>query len=180
MQSGNVVTYLLPRSPEEIRSHRRVVWGLAFACAIAFCVAAGFMQHFGVKGGAVLALASLGSLALGLNTVAYETPVTGATAPTAGQSRTHNQVTAIVTGDNSATTFTITHNWGLTTAQLAAGAFPRVEFEPLLAAFTTAAPLIASKTANTVTFTCTAFTGAAFRVVIWRPSPAEVVVNPQP
>lgn len=180
METGNVVTYLLPRSPEEIRSHRRVVFVLALVCAIAFCVAAGAMHHFGVKGGSAMALASLGSLLVGLNTVAYETPVTGATAPTAGQSRTHNQVTAIITGDNAGTTFTVTHNWGLTTAQLAAGAFPRVEFEPLLAAFTTAAPLISSKTANAVAFTCTAFTGAAFRVVIWRPSPAEVVINPQP
>ena len=143
--------------------------------AIAFCVAAAFMLHFGVKGASGLALASLGSLLFGLNTVAYETPVVGATAPTAIQSRTHNQVTAIVTGDGTATSFTITHNWALTTAQLASGAFPRVEYEFLLAAGYTAAALIASKTANTVTFTCTAFTGAGLRVVIWRPSPAEVI-----
>lgn len=101
------------------------------------------------------------------NTIAYEYPVAGAVAPTAAQMRTHQQMTAIITGDGSATTFTVTHNFGVAAGDL--GQFPEVEFEPILAAGITAAPLVTTKTANTVVFTCVAFTGAGLRVRIKRP-----------
>jgi hypothetical protein len=115
-------------------------------------------------------IAAAGILVFGItaNTLAYETPVTGATPPTAFQSSRHNEVTAVVTGDGSSTDFTITHNFGLTAAELADG-WPRVSFEYLLAAGYTAAALITSKTANTVVFSCSAFTGAGLRVRIERP-----------
>lgn len=100
------------------------------------------------------------------NTVAYEYPVVGATAPTAAQMRTHQQMTALVTGDGAATTVTITHNFGVAAALLPA--FPVVEFESVLAAGNTAAPIVTTKTANTVVLTTTAFTGAGLRVRIKR------------
>lgn len=102
------------------------------------------------------------------NTVNYTNPATGATAPTAVQSRTHQSIKATVTGDNSATTITITHNWGISTAQLALG-FPNVQYEEILASGYTAAPIITGKTANAVTFSCTAFTGAGLVIVVERP-----------
>lgn len=104
------------------------------------------------------------------NTVAYTFPVAGASAPTAAQSKKKNHVIAVVTGDNSATTFDVTHNWNISSADLAAG-FPKFNIEPILASGITAAPFVtaANKTANTVTFTCTAFAGAGVRVVLERP-----------
>jgi hypothetical protein len=173
----NVVTYELSRSLEEIRAHRRKFWALV-CLALLLLVCVGLFTHTSKP--VLVSLAAMGALLFGLNTVAYEAPVTGATAPTAIQSRGHNVISAIVTGDGSATSFTITHNWGLTTAQLAGGAFPLVEYEQLLAAGYTAAPLVNVKSANAVSFTCTGFTGAGLRVRITRPVPAEVVVAPQP
>jgi len=101
------------------------------------------------------------------NTIAYEYPVVGAVAPTAAQMRTHQQMSAIVTGDGASGTFTITHNFGEPAGML--GPFPEVVFEPILAAGITAAPIITSKTANTIVFANTAFTGAGLRVRIKRP-----------
>lgn len=114
------------------------------------------------------------------NTVAYEWPVVGATAPTAAQSRRYNTVSAIVTGDGATTTVVITHNWGVPTVQVNGGPytgpFPEIYFESLLAAGYTAAPLITNvnKTANAVTLTVTAFTGAGLRVRLKRPTSLEL------
>lgn len=102
------------------------------------------------------------------NTVAYETPVTGATAPTAAQSKNKNTVNALITGDNAATTFTVTHNWNLTAAQQAAG-FPIPQVEPTANAGFAANVFVASKTANAVTFTCVAFNGPLVRIRLTRP-----------
>lgn len=103
------------------------------------------------------------------NTINYENPSAGgATPPTAQVMRAHQQMSAIVTGDGAATAFTITHNMNISAAQLALG-YPKVEPEVLLAAGYTAAQLITSKTANTVVFSCTAFTGAGLRIRIDRP-----------
>lgn len=106
------------------------------------------------------------------NVPAYEYPVVGATAPTAAQMRTHQQMTAVVTGDGSATTFTITHNMNIPAAQLSA--MPEVDFEPILAAGITAAPIVTTKTANTVVCTVTGFTGAGLRVRVKRPWSPEL------
>ena len=114
------------------------------------------------------------------NTIAYEYPVVGVTPPTAAQMRTHQQMTAVVTGDGASLTFTITHNLGIpatipnnpTVPFL--GPMPEVIIENLLAAGITAAPIITSKTTNTVVFSCTAFTGAGLRVRIKRPWSPEV------
>jgi hypothetical protein len=139
---------------------------------LAFAGGALFVAVFvaGVVGGwpgAVWALTLLGPI-VGINTVAYEFPVSGAVAPTAIQSRPHQQVSAVVTGDGAATVFTITHNWGLPAADLT-NSFCEVFYEFLLASGYTAAALISSKTTNAVAFTCTAFAGAGLRVRLKRP-----------
>lgn len=137
--------------------------------AVVFTLAVGVGVFVALGPSLVMAgLAGAGTLLFGVNTVTYETPVAGTTAPTATQSRTHQSLSAIITGDGAATTFTVTHNWGLSTAELAAG-FPFVTLEYLLAAGYTAASLITSKTTNAVAFSNTAFTGAGLRVVLARP-----------
>jgi len=161
MQSGNQVTYetTVPG----------LSWGRVFLVFAALAVV-GLLAAvvLGWQGKLVfLGLASMGIL-FGLNTVTYEYPVAGTTAPTASQSSRKNEISAVITGDNSATDFTVTHNWGLSAAELADG-WPRVNIEYLLAAGYTAASLITSKTANTVVFSNTAFTGAALRVRLERP-----------
>lgn len=104
------------------------------------------------------------------NTVTYEAPVSGTVAPTAAQSKNKNTVSAVVTGDGvvTSTSIVITHNWGLTAAQLAQG-FPQVVVENLLVGGQAGNPIVAAKAANSVTLTVVAFTGAALRVRLQRP-----------
>lgn len=73
-------------------------------------------------------------------TLTYEWPVSGATAPTANATPPNiptsttkfNEVIVSAIGDGTATSFTITHNFGLTPAELAA-LFPEVRYEPSVA-----------------------------------------------
>lgn len=127
------------------------------------CVAAAALGH------PLVSLLGFSGILFGVNTVTYEYPVTGVTAPTAAQIRTHQQLSAVITGDGAATTFTVTHNWGLNATEIANG-WPEVEYEYLLAAGYTAAALITSKAGgNAVAFSNTAFTGAGLRVRLKRP-----------
>jgi hypothetical protein len=107
------------------------------------------------------------------NTIAYEATPTGyaggATAPTAAQAAQFNELRGVVTGDGATASITFTHNMGISAADLARG-LPHVDSEILLAAGYTAAAFIASKTANTVVFTNTAFTGAGLRIRVSRPN----------
>lgn len=140
-------------------------------CALCMLAVVGVAMTAGYEPAAIgkgVMLAFVG-LALGLNTVAYEYPVAGATAPTLAQSSRVNAVSAVITGDGAGTTFTVTHNLNISTADLAKG-FPYVDTEVLLAAGNTAAAIVTTKTANTVVFTCTAFTGAGLRVRVQRPN----------
>lgn len=164
--TGNTVSYQLPRRTREFNTAR--VLGCALVVAL-LAIGYGVMTHAAPMQmlGWIGVLAS-GAL-FGLNTVAYEYPVTGATAPTALQASVVNSLNAVVTGDNSATTFVVTHNWGLSAADLAAG-FPIVNTEAILAAGNTAAVIVTTKATNSVTFTCTAFTGAGLRVNLQRPT----------
>jgi len=159
----NIVRYENPAAAAEM-SWRRIALGIAAVFVLALAVGVIVSPAAGLS---LIAAGTAASL-FGVNSVAYETPVTGATAPTAHQSRHRQQVVAVVTGDGAATTFTITHNWGLSTAELAAS-FPEVDYEAILAAGNTAAPVISSKSANAVDFTCTAFSGAGLRVRLRRP-----------
>jgi hypothetical protein len=159
-----------PASPKTANgagaAKRRLLW--LFAGVLAICgAAAGAYWYFGPQVAVFLTTALSGAL-FGVNTVTYETPVAGTTAPTATQARPHQQLSAVITGDGAATTFTVTHNWGIAAADLTAG-WPGVEYEYLLAAGYTAAALITSKSANAVVFSNTAFTGAGLRVRIFRP-----------
>ena len=160
---NNQVTYESIAKPRSGRSIALFI-GLAF---LALVLAAAF-AHTNPQFMPTVIAVLMGAGVLGLNTVAYEYPVSGATAPTASQMRTHQSMSAIVTGDGAATTFVITHNWGLSAADLTNG-FPWVQLEILLAAGYTAAPLVTTKATNSVTFTCTAFTGAGLRVRLERP-----------
>lgn len=103
------------------------------------------------------------------NTLNYENPSAGgATPPTAAVMKNHQQMSAIVTGDGSATSIVVVHNFGISAADLTLG-YPEVEIEILLAAGNTAAAIVTTKATNSVTLTCTAFTGAGLRVRIKRP-----------
>lgn len=160
----NQVTYEVPAP-----ARRRVLLALELAAVVAVVLVAAVMWlGLGDHVVTVLSLLAGSGILFGVNTVTYETPVSGVVAPTAAQSFNHEQVSAVITGDGAATTFVVTHNWGLSAAELAAG-WAEVELEYLLAAGYTAAALISSKTANDVQFTCTAFTGAGVRVRVKRP-----------
>ena len=95
-------------------------------------------------------------------TVTYTYPVEGATAPTALQASQTNVVGATITASADAdTTATITHNFGLTAGQIAAG-FPLISLVPTLSQALTAlsAWAVSSITANTVVLTKLASTGS--------------------
>jgi len=106
------------------------------------------------------------------NGIAYDYPITGATAPTAAQSRRFNQVSAIITGDGSATTLTLTHNWNIPAAQLASN-FPEYTVEPISGGAPPALEVLNTgpngRTANAIAFTLSAATSAVFRVRMKRP-----------
>jgi len=91
------------------------------------------------------------------------------TLPSAGAMRINQTMSVIVTGDGGNSAFTVNHNFALSAADLTKG-FPEVEAE-LLGALTvpTVDLVVTSKTANTVVFSCGAFTGASLRVRIQRP-----------
>jgi hypothetical protein len=160
----NIISYRLPAA----RGSRSLFFGLVLILiALASLPAAvGLVATHHTP--LLVAIVSGLGLLFGANTVTYETPVIGVTAPTAAQSRTHQMVSAVITGDGAAVAFTLTHNWHLTTADLAAG-YPAVELEYLLAAGYTAAALITSKGTDTVVFSNTVFTGAGLRVRLLRP-----------
>ena len=97
-------------------------------------------------------------------------PATGAVAPTAAQVQNQNEVICSVTTDGTLLTTTITHNLGISAADLTLG-FPDVLIEPLnlAAGNATLAPYISSKTANTIVLVFLAVVGI-FNVKITRPS----------
>lgn len=70
--------------------------------------------------------------------------------PQPGQ--TNETVKGTLTLDGSGTTFTVTHNLGFSTGELAFG-YPEVVIEPAAAANHASDIYISSKTANTVVFT---------------------------
>ena len=96
--------------------------------------------------------------------------VPGATAPTAQQASRVSEVAATVTGDGAATSFVLTHNFGMSTADLANG-LPEVQFEPLLAAAWTEEPHVTVKGANSITVVVVGAAATAFmNVRVKRPN----------
>lgn len=98
----------------------------------------------------------------------YEWPPTGAVAPTALQ--VADQVTALITSDGGAGNAVVTHNMGLSVADLAVGR-PVVTIEKVLQAASLADWIVSAKAANTVTLTQLAAGGATanLRVHVRRP-----------
>jgi hypothetical protein len=118
---------------------------------------------------------AIATIIAGLNTVTYDANgsiVAGTTAPTAQQSFNANTITAVITGDGATTTFTVTHNWAISASGITA-ATPWSFFEPLTVAFYTANPFLTARATNSVSYQCTAFSGAAFRVRLERPFSAD-------
>ncbi len=103
-------------------------------------------------------------------TVVYTYPVAGATAPTAAQSLYAPIVACTVNFADADTTGTITHNWALTTAQLAA-LMPYVRINQVAGG--TPSPLLTVTLAtNTVVLTkqsTAAGSGGTLTVVLDRP-----------
>lgn len=162
----NRVTY--HASPVRVHSVGRFAFMMAVFLCLLVAVGA-YALTSPAHGAQILALGvSAGSLLVGLNTVTYEWPVAGVTAPTASQAKKHSTLVATITGDGTATSFVIVHNWALTAAELAAG-FPTVSADHLLAAGYTAALLTGARATNQVTFANTAFTGAGLRITLARP-----------
>ena len=119
------------------------------------------------------------ALSLGLigSTVTYADPVIGATAPTQAQASFAQSVTATVNFSDADTTATLTHNWSLTTAQLA-------KLRPWIHYYVTGGMsvypgLTWALAANTVVITKAATTtnsGGTINVVLQRPwSPMSTI-----
>jgi hypothetical protein len=105
------------------------------------------------------------------NTASYLPPAVAAptaTPPTAQVMQKHQSLSVLITGDGSATSIVLTHNWGLSTAEQNAK-YPWVFFEAILAAGITAAPEVTARDANTITVTNVAFTGAGLIARLQRP-----------
>lgn len=100
----------------------------------------------------------------------FTNPATGAVSPTAAQVQNQCEVICLITTDGVATTTTITHNLGVSAADLTLG-YPDVILEPSSAnaANGTLAAYISSKTANTVVLTFLAVVGI-LNVKITRPN----------
>jgi hypothetical protein len=109
------------------------------------------------------------SLLVGVVTVTYAFPVSGITAPTAIVMSKHAMLTATVAMADADTTATITHNWGLSTAQLA-DRFPVIIWNYVTAG-TVPALLTFSRAANAVTVTKPnlANTGGTYEFTLLRP-----------
>jgi hypothetical protein len=105
-----------------------------------------------------------------MSTVTYQNPVAGVTAPTAAQALNSNTITASVNFADADTTATITHNFGLSTAQLALG-FPIVSMVQTTSG-TLAVNYSVTLAANTVVIakasTATG-SGSVFNVAVARP-----------
>jgi hypothetical protein len=105
------------------------------------------------------------------STVTYAYPVSGTTAPTATQSAAVNSLTAQVNFGDGDTTATVTHNWGLTTAQ-ANNQWPWVDYYWQNPGTATCTLQIALTNTNAITVTksnTSVGTGGTICVVLQRP-----------
>jgi len=108
-------------------------------------------------------------------TVTYAFPVAGTTPPTAAQAFNCNSLTANVTFLDADTTALITHNWGLTTAQLN-NLWPWADFYPSALGTATVAIYMSLALTNSVAVTLNKATtgagtgvGATWVVILERP-----------
>lgn len=156
---------------------RRKTFAIAGFLLLALTISAGAIAialAFGLK---ILALASIlgPAVIFGAVTVTYEYPVAGTTAPTAGNQTKDLVVANVIATADADVTAVITHNLGLSAAELAAG-MPRVTVMLLISQALTAlaAWTVTTIAANSITLTKLASTGsgnagAQIRVHIERP-----------
>ena len=154
----------------------------AVLLALALLPAAVFLIHAS-PATIVSMVVGLGMIAAGTVTFTYESfqhsgafggGFTGGstTAPTAAQAAQISAMSALVGFTDTDTTWTFTHNWGLSAAQ-AAALLPQVIINPVSgvqAVATAVAPVIAvnvTSSTNVVTFTKLQATGSGMTVSIW-------------
>ena len=141
---------------------KRLLFSLALvAAAVVVALLVGFRPSASMAYGIFLALGGA---------VTYAYPVAGATAPTAVQAANASVLTATVVMADTDASVVVTHNWGLTTAQLAA-LFPFIELRRTAQGATPIATLAVATDGNTVTISKGTAGGSAFTgvVVIQRP-----------
>jgi len=106
-----------------------------------------------------------------MSTVTYAYPVAGTVPPTAAQAFYANMLTAQINTSDADTTAVITHNWGLTTAQLN-NLWPTIQLY-LNTNGGTALPIITWALTNSVSVTMTKVSasgsGGTYTVVMLRP-----------
>jgi hypothetical protein len=142
--------------------------GAALLLVLVGAVVSVFALHLNLPAVAVYVALSVGLI--GTASVTYADPVSGASAPSAAVASASQSLTATVTFADGDTQATVTHNWGLTTAQLN-------KLRPWIHHYYTTSPTVFSQLAfalstNAVTInknsTATG-SGGTLNVVIQRP-----------
>lgn len=105
-----------------------------------------------------------------MSTVTYAYPVSGNTAPTAVQAFNSNMLTANVVMVDADTTAVLTHNWNLSTAQLA-NLWPTIQYYAGVAG--TVVPILSFALTNSVSVTMTKVSASGsngtYVVILMRP-----------
>lgn len=142
-----------------------VILGLA---ALVMCFACAAFLAPALAGHTLRVLASV-SLLVGVVTVTYAFPLSGVTAPGAPLMFHHSTLTATVAMGDTDTTATITHNWALSTAEIA-NRFPIIIWNYVTPG-TVAALLSFSRATNAVTVTKPSLTnsGGTYEFTLLRP-----------
>lgn len=128
--------------------------GFLVALVVMLLIGAAFYSHVhphALTAMNALHLLTAAGLVFGTVTVTYQVPVAGVTPPTANQAKNTVRGTVQATA-NGDTTATITHNFGLTTAQLAA-ARPEITLVPLDITFYASQWIVSAYAANSITLT---------------------------
>lgn len=103
-------------------------------------------------------------------TVTYAYPVAGSVAPTAAQAFNSNMLTATIVANDADTTAVVTHNWGLSTAQLN-NLWPTLQWYTSVAS--TVLPIISWALTNSVSVTMTKVSASGsngtYVVILMRP-----------
>lgn len=144
---------------------RGLVYGMLMGLALLGPMVAHLNAH------QLLFLLTLGPL-VGVVTVTYKYPVSGLVAPTAQQVRVLSMVTATLNWGDTDTSATITHNFGLSSAELAdLFPVPVVYAIALNGSPSAPAPFVNLTDGNTITITKSSVTnsGGTFNVVVFRP-----------
>lgn len=153
---------------------RKAIGFLAALLTLGFIVAGVFALEYHPQWVQdILSVAFASVLLFGVVTVTYEYPVSGSSAPTAQKMLTLSLVTAVLNWGDTDTTATITHNMGITAAQLAQ-LFPFVSVYAVALNGSPSAPppFVSTLATNSITITKSSVTnsGGTFNVYIFRPN----------